>query len=475
MTVDKLRLLLEDLIKNDEPDTYNELEEKAYISYISEMSAHERHKLTIDLLEDLKAYDSYFDLVPLTDNIDKYLNGKIKYSDLKFDIPELKPLNFYEPQIEEIKENFEQKLYSLVLREKFIGRRDVFSNIGVIEVFNEILNRKIEGFKDSVCVPKEIIDIIENIDKTCGNNKYKYVNDELLSLLFLYENGIKYKPSLDLENLLKLDLEKKELVEDIALNEKKMKKLKRKISLYNVATYLYMMGVGILLVHGMFLLAKKDKSKVTINNEKTIEHNKSFIFMHDVRASEGDKWLKDLIKENAKKDVIRSYITEFGEVDADGKVNVKVYDYTGVEVSMDEIDTMVLDEERLVVNKTYGRSSYYKDYFGEDTGKAHRDFSTIDFKTGYSTFTNILKFMIIFLYNFEVFASIEEEKQKNEKYKEYLEIEKLTKDDTKRLEEILLKIKALQEKDLIATKLDTIREDTIDKKLEENKPIGFKI
>ena len=101
------------------------------------------------------------------------------------------------------------------------------------------------------------------------------------------------------------------------------------------------------------------------------------------------------------------FITEFSET-KNKKVVVKVYDYTDVDISQRELDSIELDEGRLIYLNTFSDKQLSGDYISDKTvlgkysGKAHRDLSTLKYKvsTGelifYSLSSCALSAMIIY-------------------------------------------------------------------------------
>ena len=226
---------------------------------IEEMTPQQRLDLINKMLEDLKSYEGYYKLEDIANNITRYLNGEIPYSEVNLNIPIVKPLNFPEDKIEEKKSYFEKRLYDLVLHENM--RNNWISRDGrIAEIFIPIINRKVESLKQSIMVPKELIGVIKRIDSYPNNenNPKKYLNSDLYRRLYLFENNYKLN-DLDSYNLAKLRIEKENLITNLGANKESIKKLSKKRRFYAL---LPLIGVTISLAffsstYGIYTHAQK--------------------------------------------------------------------------------------------------------------------------------------------------------------------------------------------------------------------------
>lgn len=264
--------MVEDTLKK----VLDEYKEESQIDYdnmyesIKDMDIYQRHNLTNKLLEDLESYENYFELERLGQEIDRYLNGDIAYSSLQINIPKTKKLNFPEPNIEEKKEHFDKKLYNFVLHEIVLGERNVLEDKNIKDNFVPILNDRIERLKESVYLPKEIVNKINEIDRKTnnhGNRYYRYLNPELLKLLYLFEN--EYKMTNSFERKAYLEIEEKNLISNLEVNETAIKELKKKkhkffaiMGAIYLAISLFMSSFFVTMIHK---LTSNDEDKTMAN------------------------------------------------------------------------------------------------------------------------------------------------------------------------------------------------------------------
>ena len=120
-------------------------------------------------------------------------------------------------------------------------------------------------------------------------------------------------------------------------------------------------------------MAKDDQYKPYITINGTEEQTTSF------------SKLKFVDKDINLEDTTRRYVIVFKNKD-NGKVEIKVYDYTDSSISNTQLKTIDLDDERVIYCDTFKANSHKvknsEDYFaGIYTGEDHRDIAMISFKT----------------------------------------------------------------------------------------------
>lgn len=188
----------------------------------------------------------------------------------------------------------------------------------------------------------------------------------------------------------------------------------------------------------------------------------------------------------------RKFVTVFGDTN-DGMVEVKVYDYTGTNLSNDELKTIELDNSKIIYSEALQTEKFKDDsknglkrVYGVYTGESHRDISTVNFSVtkDNDAVTNVLLYMLS-LYISTLITAIPaagsigilmETTDVKGLYKDIKKLKEKRKPTLEEYEEVLNKIKKLQEQiDLEKKKKEVIGNTTVEKELEEHKPTGYRI
>ncbi len=325
----------------------------------------EKLKILEDELISPQELDKMNDIIRL---VDELYDSNIKYDEVLPAINNLPKYTIIDK--ENVASKYEESIYKLALYANFINRFELFQNQDVYRIVDEFLRKEVEQFPVyNSDAPKGLKDAITNT--RCNSSRNGYVEYNLMLQLFAYKYGKSFPDFTS------------ELGDSIEIRDDKisyLKKLKKQIkkfgakaafwTIFSIATYATPAAV---FTHiGNRISTKKEYATEVISDDGVSRRGEYWDLPFS--ASFPDDYRRQKLQ----------YITEFGET-IDGKVVIKVYDYTGIDISKETINNIDLDINRLVYcnveavdSYTNSNTKWYRTYLGEYTGEAHRNITTVE-------------------------------------------------------------------------------------------------
>ena len=261
---------------------------------------------------------------------------------------------------------YRESIYKLALYANFINRFELFQNPVVYNIVNEELSKEIEQFPVyNSDIPAGLKEAITNA--RCNASRKGYVDYSLMLYLFAYKYGKEFP---DLTEELNTAIGRRDKkIEEAEKHKKSIKKLGAKAALW------LMISVSVYVAP--FFLIRKLSNRWSTKKEYAPE-----MIVDDNEPKRREYYnmpFSGSFPEDYKEQKLQ-YITEFGKT-TNNKVVIKVYDYTGINVSKENLDNMDLDINKLVycnVEDTEFQNNNYSKYLGEYTGEAHRNITTLE-------------------------------------------------------------------------------------------------
>ena len=345
------------------------------------------------LQEDLNSYYIMEELEKLIRIMEHYDEEKAYFSDIVSAINEIPKKKLTQIQKDKVGayEKYKEVLYKAVIYSVYFDQFEVLDNKELLKIVNDEISKRISVLYGKN-VPAELNRAITNVE--CTKGKYKYLDYNLMVQLYRYQYA---KILEDNEQEIKEKLkEKEEKISAIKIAKQKIKRAVAKMALYGMLIIPTYVGPAVVSIAGAKAIArtKSYETRVVINGEELKESKTT------------EPLFKEAISEEYKKRDFQ-YITDFGDT-KDKKVVVKVYDYTGAEVSEDELDSIDLDDAKLIYCNTLKTKGLSKgEVFGEYTGEAHRDITELKYEfdediykaktVGFSAMLLVGSYLVVFL------------------------------------------------------------------------------
>ena len=269
---------------------------------------------------------------------------------------------------------FKQKMYEFILYENILDN-DIFEILNINAFIKNMVANKIAEDVENLYefVPIEIQRRIADVVPV-GSKIERYFDDELMQLLYKYkfEDTVAHAD----EDLKRVKDKINELEKDKSRYKSKIKKLWAKITLWAMlAIPVYSIPVlgGVAVGHAIGK-SVADEDTYSINGES------------EEFSGADDLYFSEAIPEDYEERNLQ-YITEYTNTE-NGKVMIKVYDYNDVIINKAELQTMGLDESRLVYCNVFKKDDFKPGKWddkshelvklGNYTGENHRDLVTYE-------------------------------------------------------------------------------------------------
>ena len=463
------------------------------LNELKKLTPEKREELMGTLTSDLESYNVYLKMDKIANLIDAYFNPtddsimaiKPEYiEELIASLPDYHLLHMEDKRVTEIYNNYCSKLYDFMLYENFIDRKDLFKKYEVRSIVVEEAIKELKGMEPNLNMPNEIYVLVRTLKRNPNPN----ISSDVLNYLYAVKNGssiVEYNAELETQKNKKLDLEGtlKGDKEDISYMRRKLYKA---IGITSI--------IPLIIFGGSYAKIYKEKAEEgkgkmqRIELEATEEKN--------IKSVASNSYLADDLLSRFM-DTKRTLVTVFGDTVGE-TVEVKVYDYTDTSFSTEELKNIGLDESKLIYSKFLNveeldssRKSIGRVY-GEYTGVAHRDISTVRFVDyGEPSFINkngtalagatVSTFLICLLLCILSIALLQYcPLDQISEIKDLILLVGNRKDvykwDLEKYEDVLNKIKNIQTRiDLEKKKQEILGQTTVDKELGDNRPAGFRI
>ena len=363
-------------------------------------------------IEELKAQEIYKEMEDASKLMRKYFNKdkETKLEDIEKCINEIPKRELVHYNVDNNLKTYNdycENLYKLVLYSSMSGRTVLLQNPEVKRIVSEKVREDVKKYKETPSIPSKLFKLVNKLEETDSNDRY-------LELRLLQEICA-HKADISIGGITILLNEKENQREQLRIEYKKNKKahaLKiRKLVLLTTKSKIAMaIALGIVVGtpiatfnHNMYSNRVKE---VKIPGQETAryENSNSSLCPYPGYSEGVDVRITKKMLGKSKR-----YVTVFGDTQGE-LVDVKVYDYTNVEVSDEELETIELDSSKIVLNKSfrieyfsnendYGKSNIYGTY----TGLAHRDVAHVDYKR--ANIVPVISFTIFELLFFELIAA----------------------------------------------------------------------
>ena len=357
------------------------------------------------------------DMEEIPNKIDAMFRGEATFDEVErmiMGMPETRFISVNDAVAYATYQKYCDSLYRFMLYATFIGRTRLFEIDEVKKIVNNKMQQEIISLYGEERYSMDIRDAILRIEGKSGlplelkqaiidsqksEKKYKYINPELLEEMYAYKADFAIYNAEQLEEYDKEKAEEKKIKGRIIENTEYFKKRSRRLAVATLAGIIVYGAPLFLGTKAGLYMSKDDQYKPYITINGTEEQTTSF------------SKLKFVDKDINLEDTTRRYVTVFKNKD-NGKVEIKVYDYTDSSISNTQLKTIDLDDERVIYCDTFEANSRKvknsEDYFaGIYTGEDHRDIAMISFKTSKPLYVLESFFMIPFMcYGFEVIMVI---------------------------------------------------------------------
>ena len=367
----------------------------ALLRLLQHMDDEERLQYAITVREDLTGYLTYVKMDDISDMIDAFFNGAVPMEEIEekiFDLPKNRLVHFYNDDLKNIENRYKNKIYRFAAYEASINRNVLFDNEEVFDIvvqkLHEVMNKSLNNLRTPNKIFKKMLDI---------NNRYDASREEYIDLLgtmYAYATRQIVDP-ISSDATVKLNQ-----AERLRINKEKSDK-KIKVHKSKAATVALIWAAITSVGFATGLRKNFSKSHSVISTD-------SGLYSEDVERGSGvtvDDY-DDYINEKFGKTKISSHnydefdkqrrlVSVFGDTQ-DNTFNLKVYDYTDVDISDNELQNMKLDDNYLIVDTNIDINNFsglsvdgetksnglqegqYIEKLGYYTGKAHRDVSRVN-------------------------------------------------------------------------------------------------
>lgn len=360
-------------------------------------------------IEELKAQEIYKEMEDASALMRKYFSKdkETKLEDIEKCINEIPKRELVHYNVDDNLKTYNdycENLYKLVLYSSMSGRTVLLQNPEVKRIVSEKVREDVKKYKETPSIPSKLFKLVNKLEETDSNDRY-------LELRLLQEICA-HKADISIGGITILLNEKENQREQLRIEYKKNKKAYatktiKKVVLTTTATIANVVALGIIFgtpigtfVFNMYDLSRKD---VKILGEKAAVYSNDMM-KFDPNIDFDYKITKKLLNKSKR------YVTVFGDTQGE-LVDVKVYDYTDVDISDEELKTIELDSSKIVLSKSF-RIEYFsngndygkRDIYGIYTGVGHRDISHVDYKKG--PIFDVLMITIGYLILLEFFAFV---------------------------------------------------------------------
>ena len=431
----------------------DQLRYAALLDAINTMTPEVKSKWCDIIIADLKSYKIYNEMDEIANDIDIFFKNKPETEDITkriLELPKYRLLHFMSDDFIKKYNNYTDKVYEFYLYKNFIGDYSLMSLAEIREIVNTKSRKTVEELKESIVLPEPLGVVINKLEK--DNSPYKYCNRELLKQLYAYKNGLILIPAIELEQ--KIKIAKGEVLA-AKENLKKIKNKKRRVVTLVTAGFIGWNA----LIWTITKFAMKQPYHFVLTG--TIYDTD----MNELDHIESDHTSEDTIAKTLSSSDLnteKTYITELSDT-VDGVTHVKVYDYTGVDLNKDQLETMTLDESRLIIDEdTKGKGERFTyNYYGIGAGKAHRNISTIKYE--FNTTASVVIFAMVALVLDIMYAlSVALEISLEDMWIELKEKRELSNESIEKLEKLFIEYKKV-----LTQQGTTITTEEVDKSLEE--------
>ena len=353
------------------------IEQAATIRMMEHMEPSEKIKLSKAIIDYYKSKVAFAKMQDLTESINQYLIDNRNYKGLEEKILELPKNRLILPEdtkSKEIYEEYKNSIYNLVLYLNFKGNRTLLDESNEIkeiverraefDYLNMDLEKKGEQSREKSSELKKIIPAVP-IFSIQG----------ILKDIYVYKNKDNIMFGEFDEELNKKRIEVVATKGEVASNKSILKKLGKKIALFTAIT-IGGLSVGLIAGSKIGKLIGKEKLKqisvVSVDIDTPDGTIKNTLDFDDVEFK--NKILQKYLNTE------RRYVTVYGEK-IDNLVEVKVYDYTDVDITNEELKTIELDDSNLIYSAKCEYNKLIKEdlLYGQYTGEAHRDVATVNY------------------------------------------------------------------------------------------------
>ena len=462
------------------------------LNELKKLEPEQREELLDAVSSDLDSYDTYLTMNKIAELIDRFLNEADSIMEIEpeyieeliSNLPDYHLMHIQDESLTKIYNNYCSKLYEFMLYENIKGRKKLFNkyevkSIVVNEAIAELRNMELQ--ED---MPHEIYSIIYNL----RHNKNYTPNISNYVLNYLYDtrnNEVidNYNKELDTEMNKQLAL-KAQLRDDLKDVKKKIRN--RRFKIYKAIGIKF--GIPIGLFGGMFGLTVSappvefQKQNVTV---ETLESDA-------IESKISDSYLeKDILNKFMNTD--RTLVTVFGDTNGE-KVDVKVYDYTFAGFSNEQLQTIELDDSKMIysdsvdINKIASTKTGVSHVYGKYTGVAHRDISNVSFidsfkdEKGELIAAGIVFGIIAAALAWLITLFVTDQEIVDVRYDiedALIDIDRFKRNRKAGIDEyekVVNKIKAIKKRlDIEKKKKEVLGQTTVEKELEDNRPVGFRI
>lgn len=462
------------------------------LNELKKLDSDKLDKVMDTLMDDLESFKVYLKMNKISDLIYNFLNNanaimEIKPEDIEEQIknlPDYHIMHIDDKRLTRIYKNYCSRLYEFMLYENINNRYELFNKYEVKSIVVNEAIKKLKSMELQEDMPHEIYSIIYNLRH--NKNYTPNISNYVLSYLYATENNIEltnYSKELDAEKNKQLELKAK-LESDLESYKEKTKK--SRLKLYNAIGIKF--GIPIALFAGTMFGGYKIGVDAYKKQSVTFENSDSEALESDL----SDSYLEqDILNKLINTD--RKLVTVFGETKGE-TVEVKVYDYSYTGFSNEELQTMELDDSKIIysesldVNKIASAKTGASHVYGKYTGAAHRDIANVSFIDDYENkkgevvgisvaigiMLAMLAVIIITVATLEspseviedIIDSITDFGYYRDKKKESIE----------EYEKVVNKIKEIKKRlDLEKKKKEVLGQTIVEKELEDNRPVGFRI
>ncbi len=451
---DKLIVNTKKLLDSKNLTIEDKLRYNALLDVIRTMTPDVRIKWCDYIRDDLKSYKTYNEMDEIANDIDDFLQNNPGSEDITkriMELPQYRLMHFMSEDFIKKYENYTNKVYDFVLYKNFIGEIELLSRPEVREIVNTKAHIVVDELKESIVLPEPLNGIINELEK--NPSPYKYSNPELLRQLYAYKNGLILVPVTELSE--KLRLAKGEVI----ASKKNLRKSRRKSIALGTAYAVGFIELAVLIWH----ITKKYNMQPKNFNQTGIIYDTNMNEVDSFSVSRPSNWAISSTLSTLDLNTEKKYITELSDT-IDEVTHVKVYDYTGINLNEDQLETMVLDESRLIIDEDTKDKSFSQ-YYGVRTGAAHRNISIVKYE--FDKLGNALDFAFFMLFPtlayIGLILGIHLESGLDSIWDEYRKNKQLSNESIEKLDKLLLEYKRVLEHQ----ETNNINTEEVESKLEE--------
>ena len=463
---DKLIVKTKKLLDSKDLTIEDKLRYNALLDVIRAMTPDVRIKWCDYIRDDLQSYKTYNVMDEIANDIDDFLKNNPGSEDITkriMELPQYRLMHFMSDDFIKKCENYTNKVYDFVLYKSFIGETALLSRPDIREIVNTKAHIAVDELKESIVLPEPLNTIINELEKNPSpyTSPYKYSNPELLKQLYAHKNGLILIPSAELSK--RIEIARGEVV----ASKKNLRKSRRKSIALGTAYAAGFIGLAALIWH----ITKKINMQPKYFNQTGIIYDTNMNEVDSFRSSP-DEWTIAPTLSISDLNTEKKYITELSDT-IDGVTHVKVYDYTGVDLDKEQLETVVLDESRLIIDEDTKDKFFRNNYYGVKTSEAHRNISIVKYE--FDKLSQELDFVLFMLLPTLIYIgltlSIHLEGGLDSIWEEYKNNKKLSNESIEKLDKLLLEYKRV----LKQQETNNINAEEVEKELEDNRPVGFRI